>query len=419
MRHVTRAALAALLLIGGLALLAACGGDDDEAAPAAPAAATEAAAPAEAQPQLRVVTTTNIVADWVANVGGEGVDVFSLVPVGADPHSFQPGAQDVARISDADLVLAVGLGLEESWLVELLNNASADPGAIVELGELIDPLEFGDAHEGEIVFLEALEEIIHEVEEGEFTAVQGLMEIGALLLAMEAEEEEEDHEHHEEADEEMVEMVIGVLTSAQAGQTTPDDAIEAIEELVGHEEEEHDDHGHGIHDPHFWFDPLRVQVAVDVIATRLAELDPGRADDYRSAATAYKAELAELHDWTAEQVVAVPDERRLLLTSHDSLGYFARLYGFDVIGVILSTTTEATPSAADLAELAHEIEEFGVPAVFGETTVSERLAAALAAESGASLVRLYSGSLGVDGSGAESYVGMVRTNVTRIVDALQ
>ncbi len=417
MRHVTRAALAALLLIGGLALLAACGGDDDDAAPAEPAATTEAAAPAEAPPQLRVVTTTNIVADWVANVGGEGVDVFSLVPVGADPHSFQPGAQDVARISDADLVLAVGLGLEEGWLVELLNNASADPGAIVELGELIDPLEFGASHEGEVVFIEALEEIIHEVEEGEFTAVQGLMEIGALLLAMEA--EEEDEEHHEEADEEMVEMVIGILMNAQAGQTTPDDAIEAIEELVGHEEEEHDDHGHGIHDPHFWFDPLRVQVAVDAIATRLAELDPGRADDYRSAASAYKAELAELHDWTAEQVVAVPEERRLLLTSHDSLGYFATLYGFDVIGVILSTTTEATPSAADLAELAHEIEEFGVPAVFGETTVSERLAAALAAESGASLVRLYSGSLGVDGSGAESYLGMVRTNVTRIVDALQ
>ena len=417
MRHVTRAALAALLLIGGLALLAACGGDDDEAAPAEPAATAAAAATAEAQPQLRVVTTTNIVADWVANVGGEGVDVFSLVPVGADPHSFQPGAQDVARISDADLVLAVGLGLEEGWLVELLNNASADPGAIVELGELIDPLEFGAAHEGEVVFIEALEEIIHEVEEGEFTAVQGLMEIGALLLAMEA--EEEDEEHHEEADEEMVEMVIGILMNAQAGQTTPDDAIEAIEELVGHEEEEHDDHGHGIHDPHFWFDPLRVQVAVDAIATRLAELDPGRADDYRSAASAYKAELAELHDWTAEQVVAVPEERRLLLTSHDSLGYFATLYGFDVIGVILSTTTEATPSAADLAELVHEIEEFGVPAVFGETTVSERLAAALAAESGASLVRLYSGSLGVDGSGAESYLGMVRTNVTRIVDALQ
>ena len=417
MRHATRAALAALLLIGGLALLAACGGDDSDEATAEQAAATaQAAAAAQAGPQVRVVTTTNIVADWVANVGGEGVEVFSLLPVGADPHSFQPGAQDVARIADADLVLAVGLDLEGEWLVELLQNASADPAAIVELGELIDPLEFGASHEGEVVFLEALEEIIHEVEEGEFTPEQGLIEIGALLLAMEA---EEDEEHHDEADEEMVELVIGVLTGAQAGQTTPADAIEALEELVGEGEDEHDDHGHGIYDPHFWFDPLRVQVAVDTITARLAEIDPGRADDYRAAASAYKAELDTLHGWTAEQVQAVPQARRLLLTSHDSLGYFATLYGFDVIGVILSTTTEATPTAADLAELAHEIEEFGVTAIFGETTVSERLAAALAAESGASLVRLYSGSLGVEGSGAESYLGMVRTNVTRIVDALQ
>ncbi len=386
------------------------------------------------------MTTTNIVADWVMNVGGEGVEVFSLVPVGADPHSFQPGARDVARISDADLVLAVGLGLEEGWLVQLVENASADPSAIVELGELIDPLEFGDEHAGELVFLEQIEEIIHEVEEGEVAAPQGLIEIGALLLAMEEAEEDhdegdddegegdddegEDHdededEHAAEADHEMVEMLVGILRGAQAGATTPAEAIEAIEELIGDEEGEHDPHGHGTYDPHFWFDPLRVQVAVDAIAARLAELDPERGDDYRAAASAYKSELDELHGWTSEQVEALPEERRLLLTSHDSLGYFASLYDFDVVGVILSTTTEATPSASDLAELAHEIEESGVPAVFGETTVSERLAAALADESGASLVRLYSGSLGVEGSGAESYIAMVRTNVTRIVDALR
>ena len=109
-----------------------------------------------------------------------------------------------------------------------------------------------------------------------------------------------------------------------------------------------------------------MQVAVDAIAARLAEPDPERGDDYRAAAAAYKSELDELHGWTSEQVEALPEERRLLLTSHDSLGYFASLYDFDVVGVILSTTTETTPSASDLAELAHEIEESGVPAVFGK-----------------------------------------------------
>ena len=78
-------------------------------------------------PKVSVVTTTNIMADWVENVGGDNIDVFSLVPVGADPHTFQPGARDVARIADADLVLSVGLGLEGAWLHDLLENAARDP----------------------------------------------------------------------------------------------------------------------------------------------------------------------------------------------------------------------------------------------------------------------------------------------------
>ena len=77
------------------------------------------------------------------------------------------------------------------------------------------------------------------------------------------------------------------------------------------------------------------------------------------------------------------------------------------------------PSAEDLTELIHEIEESGARAVFGETTVSERLARTVATESGASLVRLYSGSLGSEDSGAGTYIDMVRTNVERIVEALR
>ena len=177
MLHAMRAALAPLVLILGLALIAACG--DDE----------------EAEPRVRVVTTTNIVADWAANVGGDEVEVFSLLPVGADPHSYQPGAQDVARISDADVVFAVGLGLEESWLVDLVQNAATDPGAIVELGELIDPIEFQDAHAGESALLEAIADIVHEVEDGHIPPEQGLIQIGAVLLAMEEGEEDDDHDH--------------------------------------------------------------------------------------------------------------------------------------------------------------------------------------------------------------------------------
>ena len=372
---------------------------------------------------VSVVTTTNILADWAENVGGGHVEVFSLVPAGADPHGFQPGAQDVARVADADLVLSVGLGLEESWLKELLQNAARDPATIVELGEAITPIEFAESHSEEVEIIEKVSHVVHEVEEGEITPEVGLEEIKEVLAAAEGAEKgvgtiyDYGDDHGDEGG--LAAMTLSIIIQVEGGQMEAGEGVEAIEALVGEGEEEHKGHGHGIYDPHFWFDPLRVQVAVNDIAERLATLDPDRGDTYRANAAAYNAQLAELNLWAEQQVNTVPEERRLLVTSHDSLGYFANLYGFEVVGVILSITTEVEPSAEDLTHLIEEVKELGVPAVFGETTVSERLATAVATESGAKLVRLYSGSLGLAGSGAETYIEMMRTNVTRITEAMR
>ena len=392
----------AVLTLALLLALAACSNDD--------AARTAATSPATS---VRVVTTTNIMADWVENVGGDHVEVFSVVPVGADPHGFQPGARDVSRIADADLVLSVGLGLEGSWLKELLQNAARDPSTIVEIGEMVDPIEFAETHAGEVEILEGLSHVVHEVEEGEIGPNEGLEEIKELIEAFE--EEGEDHGDEDE----LPAMVLAIVNQVEDGQMEAGDAIEAIEDLTSEDEDEHAGHGHGTEDPHFWFDPMRVKIVVNEIAVRLSALDPDRADVYRANASAYSAQLDELHSWTETQVEAVPEDRRLLVTSHDSLGYFANLYGFEVIGVILSITTEVGPSAVGLADLAETVKEHEVSAVFGETTVSERLATSLATEAGAELVRLYSGSLGQEGSGAETYVEMVRTNVSRITEALK
>ena len=133
---------------------------------AAPAPTEPPAPPAE---KLSIVTTSNIIADWVRAVGQDRVDVFPLLPPNADPHSFQPGARDVARVADADLVLSIGLSLEASWLDDLIHNAARNPEAIAALGDVVDPIEFteifeehddhgdehedehGDEHEAEIV----------------------------------------------------------------------------------------------------------------------------------------------------------------------------------------------------------------------------------------------------------------------------
>ena len=444
------------MIIVGIALMvsvAACSTDSDpeptqttqsqtsSPAPAAPAPpAAPPAAPAE-QPPIEVVTTSNIVADWVQNIGGEHVEVFSLLPVGSDPHTFQPGARDVARISDADVVLSIGLGMEGGWLNDLLKNAAADPESIVETGEIVDPIEFAEGHADEVEILEEISHVVHEVEEGEIDAMEGLEEIKEVLEAAEEEEGEhhegegeeeeeekdEDHEGEEaeeegedhEGEEELPAMVMEIIEKVEAGQLKADEAIEAIEGLTEEGEDEHDDHGHGLEDPHYWFDPIRVKIVVNDIAARLSVLNPDQGEAFRANAEAYIAKLDELHAWTEQQVSSLPEEDRLLVTSHDSYGYFANLYGFEIVGVVLSITTDVEPSAGDLADLVEEVKEEGVPVVFGETTVSERLATAVAKESGAELVRLYSGSLGPSGSGADTYIDMVRTNVERIVEGLQ
>ena len=247
--------------------IAACSSDDEDSEPAqttqsqtspAPPAGPPAA-PAD-KPPIEVVTTSNIVADWVQNVGGDGVEVFSLLPVGGDPHTFQPGARDVARITDADVVLSIGLGMEGGWLHDLLENAAADPESIVETGEIVDPIEFAEGHADEFELLEEISHVVHEVEEGEIDAKEGLEEIKEVLEAAEeegehhegeGEEEEEkkdeDHEgeeaeeeEHHEGEEELPAMVMEIIEQVEAGEMKAEEAIETIEGLTEEGEDEHD-----------------------------------------------------------------------------------------------------------------------------------------------------------------------------------
>ena len=377
---------------------------------------------------LQVVTTSNIVADWAEVIGGDRVEVFGLVPPGSDPHNFIPGARDVARVADADLVLIVGLGLEVDWLEDLLNNARSDQSKVVALGDGIGPLEFmemgghddhEDEHEGE--FLEELRNIIHEVEDAHISAEQGLEEIEELLAGM---------DHHGEQEEAVHEIV----HQFEDGLIDAEKAIEEIEHIAEGEEghgdhmDEHDDHegedehghDHGPLDPHFWFDPNRVKIAVNDIAAQLSALDPEGAAFYYQNAADYSAELDDLHSWIEEQVELIRPERRLLVTSHDTFAYFADVYGFEIIGALIpSLAPDVEPSAEHLAGLVDVIREHNAPAVFSETTVSGKLPEALARETGAGLFQLYADSLGERGTDAGTYLGMMRANVEVLVEALQ
>ena len=271
-----------------------------------------------------IVTTSNIAEDWVRRIGSTRVSVFSLVPTGADPHTFQPGARDVTRVADAHVIFSMGLGLEKGWLEDMLDTASSASGVLIVLGEVTEPIKVG-------------------------------------------------------------------------GQ------------------------GVDVFDPHFWFDPVRVKLAIAEIALTMTALDPEGAQLYRDNSIAYLQELDELHAWAQKILATVPLARRVLVTSHDTLGYLADRYDYEVVGTLMpGMTTDGEPSARDLTDLVDIITALGVPAIFVENTTSDRLANRIAEEANVDVVSsLYTGSLSADDDGAGTYSAMMRANIIAIVEALR
>ncbi|TAK11218.1 MAG: zinc ABC transporter substrate-binding protein [Anaerolineae bacterium] len=289
-------------------------------------AACAAPTPAESG-AFKVVASTTLVGDVAARVGGAHIQLVTLLPVGADPHSFEPSPQDLAALEDADLILLNGLGLEAN----LANILSAAPAPVVEVSDGITAREF---------------------------------------------ESEEGH--------------------------TEDDG-----------------HDHGL-DPHVWMDPRNVAVWAVNIAAALADADPAHATDYRANAEAYAAELDALHNWIVEQVALIPTEDRVLVADHDSLGYFAATYGFDLAGTVTASfSTLAEPSAQELAALEDAIRAAGALAIFVDTTINPALAERIAADTGSQVVRLYSASLSEPGGPAATYIDLMRYNVSAMVAALK
>lgn len=175
-------------------------------------------------------------------------------------------------------------------------------------------------------------------------------------------------------------------------------------------------------DPHVWQDVANVQTITQRVRDALIELDPGRADHYRANAEAYLAELQALDAWVQSEVSALPAERRKLVTTHDTFAYFARRYGFELVGTALgSATTEvAEPSAQAVGQLVDEIRAAGIPVIFGENVANPALMTQIANEAGVRLgPPLYTDALGEPGSPGDTYLGMMRYNVTTIVQALK
>lgn len=264
-----------------------------------------------------VLTTTTILADITRNVVGDRFSVGSLLPIGSDPHSYQPVPQDATKIKESKVLVIHGAGYE-GFLQPLLESAGGRENVI-------------DVSKG-----------------------------------------------------------TRLLSSEQGN------------------------------DPHLWFDPNNVIIYVDNIREGLTRFDPNGAEVYDANARAYIMHLQELDAWINGQVAQIPPKRRVLVTNHDALRYFADRYGFRVVGAVIpSFSSSSSPSAEQMADLIGQIKLYEVPAIFLDASDNPDLAQQIAAETGVMVVTdLHLESL-TEGDPAGTYIDMMRHNVSRMVEALE
>lgn len=173
-------------------------------------------------------------------------------------------------------------------------------------------------------------------------------------------------------------------------------------------------------DPHWWHDPRNAQAAVVAIRDALTRANPRARAAYMRRAAAELRRLRALDAAIGRCMAAIPAARRVLVTDHDAFGYFADRYRIRVVGTVIpSLTTQAQPSAGDLAALARAITRAHVRTVFSERSVNAKLARAIAGETGAHVDdSLYGDTLGPAGSDGATYVGMEAHNADAIARGL-
>ena len=183
-------------------------------------------------------------------------------------------------------------------------------------------------------------------------------------------------------------------------------------------EAEAEDHGHGGTDPHAWQSLANARLYVANIEAGLTAADPEGAEVYKANAAAYLAEIDTAEAEILAAIAALPADRRSVVTSHDAFGYFAAAYGM-TFHAPEGLSTEAEPSAADIATLITQMKAEAIPAVFMENITDGRLLEQITTETGAAVGgTLFSDALsGLDGP-ASTYLNMMRHNIATLTAAL-
>ena len=390
--------------------------------------------------KINVLVTTPMLGDFVNEIGGENINLTILMPAEVDPHTYDPSPQDASKIADADIVFYVGLKYEPSALIKLVENTSNEAAVLVEVGEEINPIEFSDeeghddddeeghddhdeeghddhddedGHDDEEGHDDHDDEDGHDDEEGHDDHDDE-----------DGHDDEEGHDDHDDEDGHDDEE--GHDDHDDEDGHDDEEGHDDHDDEDGHDDEEgHDDHddedgheghGHGSEDPHFWFDPLRVAIAAELMINQLIELDPSNSEAYKTAGEAYISELNELDSTVSALIETVPSKNRKLITTHESLGYLEARYGVEVLTTIIPSLTSADEiSPAQLVDVLDVIEDNDVKVIFIESEAPSVYAETIAAEAN---IRTVTGLWVETLRENQSYSDWLTENVELIVENL-
>ncbi|MBW8050241.1 MAG: ATP-binding cassette domain-containing protein [Cytophagales bacterium] len=268
--------------------------------------------------KIKALATTTIIYDIAINIAGNKIEVNCLMPVGGDPHLYDPVPGDAQKVVESDVVLKNGLMLE-GWLDEIIENAGGNrPIVVVTKG--IKPF-----------------------------------------------------------------------------------VSEAF---------------HGSPDPHAWMDPILVIEFARNIKNTFIQLDAKNAGYYTENFTRYKQELIELDSYIKNNIYTIPEQKRVLITSHDAFRYYGSRYGVRV-EALMGISTDAEVQIGDVNNIINVIKTTGISAIFMESTINPKLLRQLAKDHGVVIGgKLFADSLGDEESGADTYLKMLKQNTDTIVTAL-
>jgi zinc/manganese transport system substrate-binding protein len=306
--------------------------------------------------ELKVVASFSIIADFAKNVGGNRVDITTIVGPDGDAHVYEPRPADAVAVSKADVVLVNGLAFE--GFLKRLIDTSGTRAPVVELTKGVQPLKLSEEPAG------------HAHPEAE---------------------EEEGHDHKAE------------------------EAGHSHETAEAHD---HEGHHHGEFDPHAWQSIKNAEIYVKNIAGAFCEVDKAGCATYTANSQAYIAKLATLNEKLKTEIAAIPPEKRTIITSHDAFGYFEHAYGLEFLAPEgISTDSEA--SAADVAKLVDQIRHDKASAIFVENITDKRLMDQIAKETGLKVGgTLYSDALSTADGPAATYIDMINHNIDTIKAAV-